>query len=223
MYQPQGWHDSCRFVVMRIPQKEVLDASKTDNHQLALFEDHQYKYRIFATNLKKQAHKVIAEYDGRADAENLVGEVKREGLSAIPSAKFKNNYAYFYIFMLAYNIWRWIKLMAGIAATEQNSTDSTKRFKDMAQSTVRIARLVLLLIAAKIVSSSNQLKVRFSIHDARVSNLFEFMNQLDSQRKDNPTWPSWKPNCQPPNLLVQEFSCTPKAAPITLTGKDDTS
>jgi len=30
------------------------------------------------------AHHVIAEYDKRADVENLVGEAKREGLDAIP-------------------------------------------------------------------------------------------------------------------------------------------
>jgi hypothetical protein len=58
---------------------------------------------------------VIAEYDKRADVENLVGESKREGLEAVPSAKFKNNYAYFQIVMLAYNIWRYFKMMAEIS------------------------------------------------------------------------------------------------------------
>ena len=41
----------------------------------------------------RKAHKVIAEYDKRADVENLVGVSKREGLDAIPSSRFKNNYA----------------------------------------------------------------------------------------------------------------------------------
>ncbi|MGB5218873.1 MAG: hypothetical protein WBN66_11315, partial [Smithella sp.] len=45
-------------------------------------------------------------YDKRADAENLIGEAKQEGLAAIPSGKFKNNYAFFQIVMLAYNPWR---------------------------------------------------------------------------------------------------------------------
>jgi hypothetical protein len=49
---------------------------------------------------------IIIEYDKRADVENLVGEAKREGLDMIPSAKFKSNYAFFQIVMLAYNIWR---------------------------------------------------------------------------------------------------------------------
>ena len=55
-----------------------------------LFEDDNYTYRIFCTNLLGQAHDVIAEYDKRADLENLVGEAKSEGLEMIPSAKFKN-------------------------------------------------------------------------------------------------------------------------------------
>ena len=43
----------------------------------------RYEYRIFCTDLRRKAHKVIAEYDKRADVENLVGEAKREGLDAI--------------------------------------------------------------------------------------------------------------------------------------------
>ena len=50
--------------------------------------------------LIQKAHKVVAKYDKRADVENLVGEAKGEGLDAIPSAKFKNSYAYFQIVIL---------------------------------------------------------------------------------------------------------------------------
>ena len=71
-----------------------------------------YYDRIFCTSLAGPAHRVIAEYDKRADVENLVGEAKREGLDMIPSAKFKNNYAFFQIVMLAYNIWRYMKMIA---------------------------------------------------------------------------------------------------------------
>ena len=85
--------------------------------QCELFEDDRYLYRIFCTNLGGKAHKIIAEYDKRADVENLVGEAKREGLDAIPSAKFKTNYAYFQIVMLAYNIWRYLKMIAPVSYT----------------------------------------------------------------------------------------------------------
>lgn len=223
IYQPQGWDKPCRFVVMRIPKEKAEDVSDTEKQQLQLFEDDSYKYRIFATNDKKKSHKIISEYDGRADAENLVGEVKREGLSAIPSAKFKNNYAYFYIFMLAYNIWRWMKLMAEKTISKKEIAEPGNRFNSIGKNTVRIARLVLLLIAAKIVYTSNQLKVRYSIHDSRVSGLFNFMEHIDQHRRVPMVWTQWKPNCQPPKLLAQEKSCAKIKNSSSKNRENDTS
>jgi len=95
---------------MRIPIETTVTSD--EGVQLALFEDDRYKYRIFYTTLRRKAHEVIREYDKRADVENLVGEAKREGLDAIPSSRFKSNYAYFQIVMLAYNIWRYMKILA---------------------------------------------------------------------------------------------------------------
>ena len=100
IYTPIGWGRACHFVAMRIPKEKA--SAKGQPLQRALFEDDQYIYRIFCTSLGGKAHKIIAEYDKRADVENLVGEAKREGLDAIPSARFKNNYAFFQIVMLAY-------------------------------------------------------------------------------------------------------------------------
>ena len=102
-YKPIGWSTACRFVAMRIPKEEKKPSGQPV--QCVLFEDDRYTYRIFCTSLTCKAHKVITRYDKRADVENLVGEAKREGLDAIPSGKFKNNYAFFQIVMLAYNIW----------------------------------------------------------------------------------------------------------------------
>ena len=95
---------------MRIPKDFKQSSNK--QQQCVLFEDDKYTYRIFCTNLYGKAHQIIAEYDKRADVENLVGEAKREGLDMIPSAKFKNNYTFFQIVMLAYNIWRYMKMIA---------------------------------------------------------------------------------------------------------------
>jgi hypothetical protein len=224
MYQPQGWDKPYRFVVMRIPIEETEEVSKSEKHQLPLFEDDRYKYRIFVTNLKQKAHKVIEEYDGRADVENLVGEVKREGLSAIPSAKFKNNYAFFGIFMLGYNLWRGMKLVAAMTVTQEPEDKSEVKhpLNTIAQNTIRIARFVLLLIAAKIVFTSNRVKARYSIQDTRVPGLFDFMNYLDHHRNIKPSW-SWQPICQPRDLLMQENSCTDFGNTATLKEKKDTS
>jgi len=99
VYQPGGWGKPCRFVAMRIAKKP--DKRSNTLHQQMLFEHDRYTYRIFCTNLAGKPHHIICEYDKRADVENLVGEAKREGLDMIPSAKFKNNYAFFQSVMLA--------------------------------------------------------------------------------------------------------------------------
>lgn len=170
VYKPIGWGEEHRFVAMRIPKREKSGKA----YQCPLFENDQYTYRIFCTTLKGKARDIIATYDKRADVENLVGESKREGLDAIPSAKFKNNYAFFQIVMLAYNIWRYFKMLAA-------KTGSKKRtgFPGIVDNTLKIARLKLLMIAAKIVENSNRVKVKYSIHDARTPWLIEFYEYLD--------------------------------------------
>jgi hypothetical protein len=187
IYQPLGWEGPCRFVVMRFPKE--LKTSPGKPMQFELFEDDQYTYRIFCTSLTGKAHKVIAVYDKRADVENLVGEAKREGLDAIPSAKFKNNYAYFQIVMLAYNIWRYFKMMAEISSRDSafRANPDNAALQGLINNQIRIARLKLLLIAAKVVYHSKD-KVKYSIHDTRTPGLMHFLNYLDKARSKVRPW-----------------------------------
>jgi hypothetical protein len=184
IYKPIGWDFECRFVAMRIP-KEQKQASNQPV-QCELFEDERYTYRIFCTDLPGKAHHVIAEYDKRADVENLVGEAKREGLDAIPSAKFKNNYAFFQVVMLAYNIWRYMKIMAQMSA--KSCASQAKGLKNVMTNTIRIARLKILFIAAKVVKDSNRDKVKYSIHDARTPSMMKFLKFLDAMRSRSRPW-----------------------------------
>jgi len=190
-YKPIGWNVECRFVAMRIPKEQKQASNQAV--QCELFEDDRYTYRIFCTDLPGKAHHVIAEYDKRADVENLVGEAKREGLDAIPSAKFKNNYAFFQIVMLAYNIWRYMKIMAQMST--KSGTSEAKGFKEVMTNTIRVARLKLLFIAAKVVKDSNRDKVKYSIHDARTPPMMKFLKYLDAVRSkprpwaNDSTWP----------------------------------
>ena len=167
-YQPGRWGQPCRFVVMRILKEQKHPSNQPQ--QCVLFKDDQYTYRIFCTSLAGPAHKVIAKYDKRADVENLVGEAKREGLDMIPSGKFKNNYAFFQIVMLAYNIWRYMKMIASQSISDDRSQAAAAEgsaLKGIMSNTVRIARLKLLFIAAKVVKDGNRDKVKYSIHDSR--------------------------------------------------------
>jgi len=173
MYKPFGWKQACKFVAMRIPKKPEDTKSQM---QQELFEADPYTYRIFCTNLNGKAHEDIDIYDKRADAENLIGEVKQEGLAAIPSGKFKNNYAFFQIAMLAYNLWRYFKILANRCGGK------VKTFAGIADNKIRIARLKLLMIGAKVVKSGNRDIVKYSNHDTRTPDLLLFYEFLDHLR-----------------------------------------
>jgi hypothetical protein len=182
VYQPLGWGKPVRFVAMRIPVEKAEPPEK--QIQGMLFEEDRYKYRIFCTSLNDPAHKVIDEYDTRADVENLVGEAKREGLAAIPSSKFKNNYAFFQLVMLGYNIWRYIKLMAAMSNSEAESCET--RIQGIKANTIRIARLKLLFVAAKVIKDA----VKYSLYDSRTPALLSFYGFLDRLRAKLKPWES---------------------------------
>ncbi len=185
IYQPGGWGQPCRFVVMRIPKDFNKPPDK--QQQYLLFEDDRYTYRTFCTNLAGKAHKVIAEYDKRADVENLIGEAKREGLDMIPSAKFKNNYAFFQIVMLAYNIWRYMKMIAQKSVSGHRAAKGSA-LKGIMTNTVRIARLKLLFIAAKVVNHSNRDTIKYSIRDSRTPEMLHLLKFLDNARTRPRPW-----------------------------------
>jgi hypothetical protein len=184
VYQPIGWEKPIRFVVMRIPKEQIGD------RQLSVFENDNYVYRDFATSRKEKPHKVIEEYDGRADVENCIGEAQRAGLLAIPSKSFASNRVFFQMVMLAYNLWRWMNIAA---ERQQNETNNLvectkKKVKKLDTCGISVLRLKMLFVAAKIVTHSDQTKVRYSIHDARAGNIIDFMGYLDKKRLSAIEW-----------------------------------
>ncbi|MDR4509448.1 MAG: hypothetical protein MRJ65_14680 [Candidatus Brocadiaceae bacterium] len=176
---------------MRIPKDKPAEGKAV---QLKLFEEENYTYREFVTNVTRKAHTVIEEYDKRADSKNLIGEAKREGLAAIVSKKFATNYAYFQMVMLSYNIWRSFKMLAGHSQTEQRKQAEESKpegacpAREVIDNTIRIARLKLLFIAAKVPVHSNTYEVKYSEHDSRVSGLFRFMRYLDERIEQTRPW-----------------------------------
>jgi hypothetical protein len=179
VYQPQGWEGACRFVVMRIQKADLRD------RQLPLLAGEAYAYRVFVTNLPGRPHTVIADYDQRAAVEPLLGEAQREGILAIPSKRFQAHHAFFQVVMLAYNLWRWMKLLAGHAerqALRGAPVPAPQRLR-MPDHTLRIARLKLLFVAAKIRFHGNRDEVRYSVHEQRAAGLTDFLRYLDRRRK----------------------------------------
>jgi hypothetical protein len=183
MYQPAGWEKPCRFVVMRIPKEQIGE------RQLNAFDNENYVYRAFVTDRLGKPHKVIQDYDGRADVENCIGEAQRAGLLAIPTKSFASNRAFFQMVMLAYNLWRWMNVAA--SKQDQNASKAPRPKKEgdkMVTSAIPVLRLKLLFVAAKSVTHSDQTKVRYSIHDARAENIVDFMNYLDEKRGECRKW-----------------------------------
>jgi hypothetical protein len=179
LYQPQGWDVPCRFVVMRIPKDQAGD------RQLPLLEGERYLYRVFVTNVPGRPHLVIADYDQRAAVEPLIGEAQREGILAIPSKRFQAHHAFFQVVMLAYNLWRWMKLLAGYAerqAQQGTPVPAPQRIR-LPDHTLRIARLKLLYVAAKICFHTNRDEVLYSVHEQRAAGLMDFLGYLDQRRK----------------------------------------
>jgi hypothetical protein len=62
--------------------------------------------------------------------------------------------------------------------------------------TVRIARLNLLFIAAKVVNHSNRDTVKYSIHDSRTPEMIHLLQFIDKARTNPRPWHeefSWSP------------------------------
>lgn len=178
-YQPKKWEKACRFVVMRIRKEQKRQ------EQLNLNDGDNYVYRVFVTNEKLRPHNVIDRYDQRADVENLIGEAQREGLLAIPSKNFQAHHAFLQIVMLAYNLWRWMKILVGHAEQQKRAGQEPEESLriTMPDHTIRIARLKMLYVAAKIRFHGNRDEVSYSVHEQRAAGVIDFLRYLDHRRK----------------------------------------
>jgi hypothetical protein len=178
-HQPMGWPEDCRFVAMRIREED------RGTRQLKLYEE-DYLYRIFATSLQGKPHTVIARYDGRASVENAIKEAQQEGLLAIPSKRFWSNHAFFQLVMLAYNLWRWMKLLA-VAQGNEGKPIKVIAWQGV-DHTIRIARLKMLFLPAKITTPQHRTTISYSNHDARAAELVDFLKYLDQRRRKKIPW-----------------------------------
>jgi hypothetical protein len=70
----------------------------------------------------------------------------------------------------------------------QAATTAGSALKGIMNNTVRIARLKLFFIAAKVVKDSNRDKVKYSIHDARTPAMFYLLQFLDKARSRPRPW-----------------------------------
>ena len=96
------------------------------------------------------------------------------------------HHAFFQIVMLAYNLWRWMKWLASQAdpSTPSGHPKPERPQRQLPDHTIRIARLKMLYVAAKIVVHGNRDEVRYSEHEQRASGLIDFLQYLDRRRAE---------------------------------------
>ena len=84
--------------------------------------------------------------------------------------------------MLSYNIWRYLKLMAEISAGEAETEEAG--LSGIKSNTIRIARLKLLFVAAKVIKDA----VKYSLYDTRTPALLSFYRFMDRLRSAPKPW-----------------------------------
>ena len=135
-----------------------------------MFATTQYTYRVFVTDMPEPIHLVVAFYNGRAGAENLIKEANNDaGLAAHPSGRWDMNRNFFQMVMLAYNLNCWLMLFN---REEQDEVDTLRH------TTLATARLRFLFVAAKIWSHAGRTGVSYSDHYAEKGLFGRLMDRL---------------------------------------------
>jgi hypothetical protein len=150
-YQPEGWEKACRFIGLRYHKKEEPSSERA---QYQLFDSSQYLYRVFVTNMKRPIDLLVWFYNQPGGAENLIKEANNDaGLAAHPSGRWATNCVPFQLAMLAYNLNCWLMLF---------QREETAKVAELKHTTLAIARLRFLFLAAKIWRHAGRVGVSYS-------------------------------------------------------------
>ena len=150
-YQPEGWGKAYRFIALRYQKKDPLSPER---EQYQLFDSPQYIYRVFVTNMKRPVDLLVWFYNQRAGAENLIKEANNDaGLAAHPSGRWATNCVHFQLAMLAYNLNCWLLLF---------QREETAKMAELKHTTLAIARLRFLFLAAKLWRHAGRVGVSYS-------------------------------------------------------------
>jgi hypothetical protein len=85
-YQPDGWGKAYRFLALRYEKQPKVGAADAVE-QYQLFETSKYIYRVFVTNMEGPVHTLVAFYNQRAAAENLIKEANNDAGADGPSLR----------------------------------------------------------------------------------------------------------------------------------------
>ena len=139
-YTPPGSAFTYRLIVRR----QVIEHREGQQHLVD-----QYRYRYVITDLPGRAEDVVDETYLRCDQENVIQQLG-SGLAAwrMPVGEFAGNSAWLEIARLAWNIGKWIALLA---LPDETSRWEWKRF-----------RAAFVIVAAQVLVRSRQVSIRIS-------------------------------------------------------------
>lgn len=104
-YQPHGWKEKKRFVVLRrkLPDEDTRS-------QTTLFTLDRYAYSVIVTNLTMEPYHVFQFYQDRSAMERIVRTLKEDyPFGKAPTNSFEANALYAELSLLAYNLIIWFK------------------------------------------------------------------------------------------------------------------
>lgn len=142
-YQPHGWKQKERFVVLRrkVPEKEKQT-------QLSLFTLDAFAYSMIVTNLPLEPYHVFQFYQDRSAMERIVRTLKEDyPFGSVPTHACQANALYAELSLLAYNLMTWFKRLC-LPEDWQSCTLPTIRHR-------------LLMIPGEFVRSHNIPELRF--------------------------------------------------------------
>ena len=150
-YQPEGWGKPYRFIALRYQKPDPLSPER---EQYQLFDSPHYIYRVFVTDMQRPIDLLVWFYNQRAGAENLIKEANNDaGLAAHPSGRWATNCVHFQLAMLAYNLNCWLLLF---------QREETAKLAELKHTTLAIARLRFLFLAAKVWRHAGRVGVSYS-------------------------------------------------------------
>ena len=165
-YQPEGWGQAYRFIALRYKKEK----SEPQREQYQLFDSPQYRYRVFVTNLQDAIDLLVWFYNERAGAENLIKEANHDaGLATHPSRRWAMNCVHFQLAMLAYNLNCWLLLF---------QREEQAQVEELQHTTLAIARLRFLFLAAKIWRHAGRVGISYSDQYAERGVFQRLMNRL---------------------------------------------
>ena len=148
-YQPEDWGKAYRFIALRYEEKD-----EAPREQYQLMETADYIYRVFVTNMEDEIELLVWHYNQRAGAENLIKEANNDaGLAAHPSRQWAANCVHFQLVMLAYNLNCWLMLF---------QREEKTKVEDLQHTTLAVARLRFLFLAAKIWRHAGRVGISYS-------------------------------------------------------------